>query len=125
MPAPAPSTRVLVVAAHRGTTDVLAEFLRAEGLEVWTAGDGPQALRLASEWAPDVVMADVDLPRRGVVPLLAGLRAHEPKPRIVVMTHHTAVDAAREATALAVDGFVNAPLDLDEILSSLSDRRGA
>ena len=56
------ATRVLVVDDQRVVTEVVERYLRLEGYEVALAGDGAEALQVAGEWAPDLVVLDLMLP---------------------------------------------------------------
>lgn len=50
---------------------------RLGGYVVQTAGNGPQALELAREFRPDLLLLDLDLPGRDGVDTLAALREME------------------------------------------------
>ena len=52
---------VLLVDDNRAARYVLSRTLRFEGFNVWEAGDGSEALRLAGN-GPDVIVLDVKLP---------------------------------------------------------------
>jgi DNA-binding response OmpR family regulator len=54
--------RVLVVEDQRPARDALAELLSAGGFEVAVAGDGEEALGVAVDFVPDVVVMDFGLP---------------------------------------------------------------
>jgi DNA-binding response OmpR family regulator len=54
--------RVLIVEDHLDTADTLAVLFEFRGLEVQIAHDGPTALRVAEEFAPDAVILDIGLP---------------------------------------------------------------
>ena len=54
--------RVLVVDDEKTVTEVVERYLRLEGYDVAIAGDGEEALRLAREWDPDLVVLDLMLP---------------------------------------------------------------
>ena len=56
------ATRVLVVDDQRVVTEVVQRYLRLEGYEVALAEDGAEALRVAGEWGPDLVVLDLMLP---------------------------------------------------------------
>ena len=56
------SARVLVVDDVPTNIKLLQIKLEAEYFEVLTAEDGPTALRLAAEEAPDIVLLDVMMP---------------------------------------------------------------
>lgn len=59
---PAPRIRALVVDDEPALVRVVAAYLDREGFEVTTAADGNEALRLARETQPDVVVLDVMMP---------------------------------------------------------------
>ncbi len=54
--------RVLVVDDDPAVWEVVADYLRAAGLEARHAADRLSALSLAEEWAPDLVVLDLMLP---------------------------------------------------------------
>jgi PAS domain S-box-containing protein len=62
LPGPWAGRRVLVVDDNQDAADMLALLLRALGVEVVVAYDGPQALRVAEEAPPDAALVDIGLP---------------------------------------------------------------
>lgn len=56
------TTRVLVVDDEAPIIELVRRYLHAEGMEVITASDGPTALDLIRQQAPDVVVLDINLP---------------------------------------------------------------
>ena len=54
--------RVLVVDDEAPLADLVASYLRREGFEVTVAGDGEQAVELARELQPSVIVLDLMLP---------------------------------------------------------------
>jgi signal transduction histidine kinase/CheY-like chemotaxis protein len=59
---PAKRVRVLIVDDNLDAAQMLAEALGAMGHEVGVAADGPSALALAAEAAPEVALLDIGLP---------------------------------------------------------------
>ncbi len=55
-------TRVLVVDDEPSIRDIVRGFLERDGMAVVEAADGPSAVELAREGAPDVVVLDLMLP---------------------------------------------------------------
>lgn len=55
--------RVLVVDDNEDAASALAELLELEGHESRTASDGLEAVQIAEEWKPDVVLLDLGMPR--------------------------------------------------------------
>jgi CheY-like chemotaxis protein len=66
--------RILVVDDEMYVTQILAFNLRRAGDEVLTADDGEQALGLAREHVPDLIIADYQMPRLDGLGMCARLR---------------------------------------------------
>jgi CheY-like chemotaxis protein len=66
--------RILVVEDDIDTRGVLAYALSHEGFVVETASDGEHGLEVARAWRPDVVLADLLMPRLGGNELAAAMR---------------------------------------------------
>jgi DNA-binding response OmpR family regulator len=54
--------RILVVDDEPPLVELVRSYLSREGFQILTAGDGPAAVRLVRDEAPDVVVLDVMLP---------------------------------------------------------------
>jgi PAS domain S-box-containing protein len=62
-PEPSPKRKILVVDDNRDAASSLAMLLRVMGNETRTADDGLQAVNLADEFRPDVIVMDIGLPK--------------------------------------------------------------
>ena len=58
-----PSLRILIVDDNRDAADSLAMLLRTTGNDIRTAYDGLEAVQVASEFRPEVVLLDIGLPK--------------------------------------------------------------
>ena len=63
LPSGASSLRVLIVDDNRDAADSLAMLLRITGNEIRTTYDGLEALQVASDFRPEVVLLDIGLPK--------------------------------------------------------------
>ncbi len=68
-------TRVLIVDDDPSICQIVSTLLKFEGYQVDTAPDGRAALQRISLMAPDVVVADVNMPHLNGFEMLAALRA--------------------------------------------------
>ena len=84
--------RVLLVDDHSIVREGLRQVLvAADGFEVvGEAGDSEQALALALELRPDVVLLDINLPGRSGLEVAGELRRRVPETRIPLMFVSTA-----------------------------------
>ena len=79
--------RILVVDDHPLTRDALAALLAQGGFDVvGEAPDGAEALRLAAELQPDLVLLDLSMPGLDGLAALPRLRAAAPGCEVVVLT---------------------------------------
>ena len=92
--------RVLVAEDHSVVRAGLVELLEgSREFEVaGVAADGEEAVELAAELTPDIVLMDLAMPRRGGVEATRAIVAAEPEVRVVVLTASS--DRARVLDAL-------------------------
>jgi len=89
--------RVLVVDDDPDFCESLADRLTALGLEVATAGSAREALRLAREESPALVLLDLVLPGPDGMVVLETLRREDPDAVVIVITAHGTIPRAVEA----------------------------
>ena len=65
--------RILIVDDHMAVRESLAHQLARAGHEVHKSGDTEEALVVAGEWAPDIVLTDIRMPGRDGLELLRQL----------------------------------------------------
>ncbi len=80
--------KVLVAEDDRGTREMLANMLRAEGWQVLEAADGEQALAFYEKDRPDLVLLDMMMPKMDGFEFVARVKELPDAPRvpIVVLT---------------------------------------
>ncbi len=81
----APKRRILVVDDNRDAVESLATMLRLSGNEVHTAADGLEAVQLAGQLLPDVVLMDIGMPRLNGRDATKRIREQEWGKRMVVI----------------------------------------
>lgn len=100
--------RVMIADDHtvvrQGIRNVLEEV---EGLEVvGEAGDGDEALALARELRPDVVLLDVTMPGRTGLEVTRELRSDEIESGILILSMHDDPEYVLQAVRAGADGYV-------------------
>jgi DNA-binding response OmpR family regulator len=110
--------RVLVVEDDDDIADVLRRSLRQEGHEVRTAADGEDALRLSSEFVPDLVVLDLGLPGIDGVEVCRRLREAGDVP-ILILTARSDTGDRVEGLDAGADDYLVKPFEREELLARM------
>lgn len=116
--------RVLVADDNDLVRESFVELLQAEGYEVRTAIDGLQAVELAQQWRPQVVMLDIHMPRLSGLETARKLRAEHPAPTmtLLMMSGMTLNEAwVRHAKAAGFDDCLDKTADPQSWLKRLRE----
>ncbi len=107
------SARILVVDDVEANVRLLQARLEAEYYDVLTARDGPEALKVAAEASPDLILLDVMMPGMDGFEVCRRLRA-DTSTRHIPVVMVTALDGRRDRlTGLdaGADDFLTKPID--------------
>ena len=120
--------RILIADDHpvvrRGLKSLLGE---RPGWEVIAeATDGQEAVEIAGQLHPDVVVLDVTMPRMHGLEACRLIRQSQPECEILIVTQHDSPQMMREAFQCGARGFVvksNAPRDLLAAVEAVSQHK--
>ena len=112
----APRATLLVVDDEKHQRESLQMILEDEGYRVTAAPDGRQALALAAETHPEVVLTDLKMPGLSGMDLVRALAEGPLPPRVILITAHGSVERAREAHRLGAFDYMSKPVVADELL---------
>jgi CheY-like chemotaxis protein len=112
-------SRVLVIEDDTSNRDLLEEFLRSEGCEVRTTGNGADALKLLETWTPSLILLDLRLPLMSGEEFAQRYRA-ESGPHAPIVVLSAAMDSEEGAERIGAVGRLEKPFDLDELLALVS-----
>jgi two-component system cell cycle response regulator len=125
------TARILAVDDVLHNLDLMTYLLRAFGHEVVSATNGRQALQLAKEHQPHLVVLDVQLPDVDGYEVLARLRADPFLSQVPVLavTAYAMVGDRDDALAAGFDGYLAKPIDPMTLADAIDvhlpvDRRG-
>jgi PAS domain S-box-containing protein len=101
---------------------VVTRMLRAAGFQVREGGTGADALRLAAEVLPDLIILDVKLPDLSGIEVCRRLKA-EPRTAGVAVLHLSAnyirPENKVEGLESGADGYLAQPVDASELLATV------
>lgn len=111
--------RLLVVDDEPVIVELLSATLRLLGFEVATAFSGNQALEVASEWRPDLLVLDVMLPDVDGFEITRRLRGRGLVAPVVFLTARDEV--ADKVTGLTIGGddYVTKPFAVEEVVARI------
>lgn len=97
----------------------MALSLSEEVEVVGEAGTGEEALHLAEELRPGVVVLDVSLPDMEGLEVAARLKRLPHPPRVIMLTVYDSPDVLARALRVGVDGYLLKDVDSQELLGAL------
>ncbi|MDQ1466711.1 MAG: hypothetical protein QOH10_1126 [Actinomycetota bacterium] len=118
---PAPVIRVLIVDDHalvrRGLEQLIAS---APDLEiVGAAADGEEAVRLAGERTPDVILMDLSMPALDGIEATRRITESRPEVHVVVLTSFDDKQRILDALAAGATGYLLKDAEPDEVLAAI------
>jgi signal transduction histidine kinase len=117
-----PGHRILLADDNRDALDSLATLLQCDGHEVHTAGDGAEALEVAAQCRPDVVLLDIGMPKLDGYEVARRIRA-EPWGKatvLIALTGWGQDEDRRRSREVGFDSHLVKPLDPDALSNLLS-----
>lgn len=117
---------ILLIDDDPGIRDVWSRFLEQHGFAVLTAPNGRAGTELldARRDEIDLVIVDLVMPEMGGKEAIPRLREIKPGIRILGCSGYSANGQARDMVALCLDGFVQKPPELSELLKMVGKIMG-
>jgi len=97
------------------TRKSLLEILKFEGYKVSLASDGEEALRQIKENPPDVVIADLKMPKLDGIALLRKIKEYDSNIAVVLVTAYGTIETAVEAMKEGAFDYITKPIIDSEI----------
>ena len=102
------SLRVLVVDDFEPFRRYLRSILQKEvkARNILEASDGAEAVELAQEFEPDLILLDVGLPKLNGVEAARRIRELAPRSKILFVSQESSPDIVRQSFSLGASGYV-------------------
>jgi len=114
--------KILLVDDDRDILAAMNAALEEMGGEILSAADGNDAVALAQEHQPDIVVLDMMLPKRSgflvMEKLKRGKKRTDP-PRVVMITGNQGSRHKVYAESLGVDVYLNKPFRMEKLVESV------
>jgi two-component system response regulator AtoC len=107
--------RILIVEDEQELIKILQRKLSKEGMEVFTALKGRDAIAIMKKKTLDIGLFDIKLPDADGVELLGKLKEMQPTAEAIMLTGHATVDTAIKSMKLGAYDYLAKPCKLAEL----------
>ncbi len=114
------SPKVLVVEDDYNSYFYLNEILEAEGFDVIHAINGTDAVNYTLKHQPDVILLDMNIPKKSGLECLKEIRQQNKKVKIIIQTAYAYDNNVDACFALGCNGYLQKPLNKQHLLQALT-----
>ncbi len=107
--------KILIVDDQYGIRVLLCEVFQAEGYLTYQAANGKQALSIAKEHQPDLVLLDMKIPGMDGIEILKRLKSLDEHIQVMMMTAYGELDLIEEVMRLGALTHFTKPFDIEEL----------
>jgi NarL family two-component system response regulator LiaR len=91
-----------------------------EGMTVvGTAADGQEAVNAAGQLRPDIILLDLQMPRKGGIEAITEIKEHDPRARILVLTSFSDDDRVFAAIKAGALGYILKDASPHDLLAAI------
>ena len=114
------SNKALIVDDHPFIRATVKYLLKQEGFDkIFEAGNGADAMQIAREERPDLVILDLAMPKLGGLEVISRIKALELPCKILVLTSYLAEFFSTRCMRAGAMGFVAKTGELDELQKAI------
>ena len=111
--------KVLIVDDEERFRTTMCKLLTVRGLEVFTLGEGKEALKELREKSYDVIILDVRMPEMTGIQVMTELRKLDPFIEVIIMTGYASVDTAKKIMELGAYDYMLKPYNVEELMEKI------
>jgi DNA-binding response OmpR family regulator len=115
---------ILIVEDDPDMVSALTAVLDHTGATIETAADGNEAIEVAAEFDPDLIVLDAMLPKRSGFLVLEKIKGPSKKkgtrPYVIMITGNDGKRHQQWAESLGVDGYLNKPFRMERLVDSMT-----
>lgn len=108
--------KVLLVEDEQTLAMIIKDTLEGQGFLIHTAADGEEGLRLFFDLHPDVLVADVMMPRMDGFEMVRRIRQTDRHTPVLFLTARSAVNDVVEGFELGANDYLKKPFGMQELI---------
>jgi len=113
--------KILIVEDERSLIDLLVKKLDIEGYDVSYAYDGEEGLKMVDEVNPDLILLDIQMPKKDGYEVLESLNEQGKKiPVIIISNSGQPVEIAKTKRLGAVDHLIKTEFSPEDVLKKVN-----
>ncbi len=106
---------ILIVDDEKNTREGLKGFLEGLNYDVLTAVDGEDGWKEYREQKPNLILADIRMPKMDGVTLLEKIKTQDPNAKVILLTAYGSVEDAVKAMKKGAFYYMTKPVNLEEL----------
>lgn len=113
------AARILIAEDHPASLELLRYLLSANGYDILSAEDGEAALDLARRHTPDLIICDLQMPKKNGYEVVGQLKREPALAAIpvVAVTAFSMIGDREQVLAAGFDGYLSKPIEPEEFVA--------
>lgn len=113
------AARILIAEDHPASLELLRYLLAANGYDILSAEDGEAALDLARRDTPDLIICDLQMPKKNGYEVVRQLKSEPALSAIpvVAVTAFSMIGDREQVLAAGFDGYLSKPIEPEEFVA--------
>jgi len=107
--------KLLIVDDNEGVRHLVSRWLERAGFRVEEASDGAEAVEMVRKDPPDVILADIRMPKIDGIELARMVKSEFPHVKIILMTAYSSPQTIAQAKREGVDDYLEKPFTKDQV----------
>jgi len=117
-----PNLKILMAEDEQDVLEVMAKKISAEGYTVVTAKDGEEAWEKIKSESPDIILLDLNMPKKGGFEVLKELREHPPAQKwqpVIIVSARRELEDVQKGLSLEAEHYLVKPCSIEHILKAI------
>ncbi len=112
-------SRILVVDDEPEVGEMLCEFLKTQGYEVFYADNGVDAMDFVKRARPHIILLDIRMAGTNGLEVLKQVGEYDPGAGVIMVTASSDEDTGRQALKSGAEDYITKPIDFGYLKASL------